>query len=76
MNPLSDDNIECHLEEDYSDADKYSPKLDDKVPNEVTDTNNERVPLISNKSFSFHGGLCCGRGRVPGSFVLLSLCDF
>ena len=75
MDPLSDDSIEGHLE-DYSDSDEYSPKLNDKVPYEVTVTRNERVPLISNKSFSFHGGLCCGRGHVPGSFALLSLCNF
>ena len=34
---------EDHLEEDYSDCAKYSPELNEAVPNEVTDTRNEPV---------------------------------
>ena len=34
---------EGHLEEDYSDSAKYSPELDEAVPNEVTNTCNELV---------------------------------
>ena len=43
INPLSEDDEIDHLEEDYSDSDKYLPELDKEVPNEVTDTRNEPV---------------------------------
>ena len=43
INPPREDDEEDHLEEDYSDSAKYSPELDEEVPNEVTDTRNELV---------------------------------
>ena len=66
--PLSEDDIEDHLEEDYSDSHKYLLEIDEKVPNEVTDTLNEPVPQTSNKSFDVRragsAGLHGGRGSV------------
>ena len=43
IDPLSENDEEDHLEEDYSDSAQYSPELDEEVPNEVTDTRNEPV---------------------------------
>ena len=43
INPLRENDEEDHLEEDYSDSAEFSPALDEKVPNEVTDTRNEPV---------------------------------
>ena len=54
MDPLSEDDVEDLLEEDYSDSDEYSPELDEEVPNEVTDARNEPVSSTSNQSFGFH----------------------
>ena len=31
MDPLSEDNVENHLEENYSDSDKYLPDIDEDV---------------------------------------------
>ena len=47
MDPLIEDNVEDHLEEDYSDSDKFSPELDEEVLNEVADICNEPVPSTS-----------------------------
>ena len=72
IDPLSEDDEEDNLEEDYSDSDEYSPETDEEVPDEVTDTRNEPAPSTSNKSFGFHRtgrvGLCGGYDRVPFSF--------
>ena len=43
IDPLSENDENDHLEEDYSDSGKYPPELDEDVPNEVTDTQNEPV---------------------------------
>ena len=43
IDPLCENDEKDHLEEDYSDSAKYSPELDEEVPNEVTDTRNEPV---------------------------------
>ena len=43
MDPLSDDDVEDHLEEGYSDSAEFSPESDEEVPNEVIDTRNEPV---------------------------------
>ena len=43
IDPLSENDEEDHLEEDYSDSAEYSLELDEEVPNEVTDTHNEPV---------------------------------
>ena len=80
MDPLTEDNEEDHLEENYSDSVKDSLERDEEVPNKVTDTCNEPVPSTSNQSFGYHrtdhAGLRGGRGRVPGSFALLSFRHF
>ena len=79
MDPLSEDDVEDHLEEDYSDSAEYSPEVDKEVPNEETDSPNELVRSISNQNFSFRrtgrAGLRGGCGRIPGTFALL-LCHF
>ena len=33
IDPLNENDKEDHLEEDYSDSAKYSPELDEQVPN-------------------------------------------
>ena len=80
IDPPSEDGVEVHLEEDYNDSEEYLPEIDKEVPNEVTDTHTEPVTSTSNFLFSFHqttlARLCGGRGRVPGSFALFSLCHF
>ena len=43
IDPLSEDDEEDHLVEDYSDSAEYSPELNEEVPNEVTDTCNEPI---------------------------------
>ena len=43
IDPLSENDEEDHLEEDYKDSAEFSPELDEEVPNEVTDTRNEPV---------------------------------
>ena len=43
MDPLSEDNEEDHLKEDYCNSAEYLPELDEEVPNEVTDTRKEPV---------------------------------
>ena len=45
IDPLSENDEEDHLEEDYCDSAEFSPELDEEVPNEVTDTRN--VPVRS-----------------------------
>ena len=53
LEPLSDDNIEVHLEEDFNDSDEYLPELNEEVPNKVTESRSRLVPS-SNTSYSFH----------------------
>ena len=43
IDTLSENNEEDHLEEDYGDSAKYSPEIDEAVPNEVTHTHNKPV---------------------------------
>ena len=43
IDPLSENDEEDHLEEDYSDFAEFLPELNEEVPNEVTDTRNELV---------------------------------
>ena len=69
---------EDHFEEDYCDSAKYSPELDEEVPNEVTDTHNKPVCSTYDKHFGFHrtagAVLCGGCGHIPGSFALCGGC--
>ena len=43
IDPLSQNDVEDHIEADYSDSAEFWPELDEEVPNEVTDTRNEPV---------------------------------
>ena len=43
IDPLSENDEEDHIEEDYSDSAEFSPELDEEVPTGVTDTRNEPV---------------------------------
>ena len=54
LDPISQDDKDDRLEEDYSNSAEYFPELDEEIPNEVADTRNKLVRSTSKQSFGFH----------------------